>query len=258
MRGDKDMSVKTVYRYVCNTCGATAETQEQLRGWVHETQPTINTCRACAMKTQDTQYDADYFLRGKETGKSLYDNYRWMPELTVPMAQAITQHLGIGKDDRILDFGCARGYLVRALHELGYNAWGYDSSVWAIENGDPTIRKYITTELWTEPSPQWIIAKDVLEHVEEVAYVIPTLMGLATVGVFAVVPLSPYDREPYVVPEYEKDVTHIHRRTLATWAGWFMRPGWSVTASYRVPGVKDNYAHFPTGNGFLTCRRIEK
>ncbi len=74
------------------------------------------------------QYDADYFLRGKATGKSLYEDYRWMPGLTIPMVRSMISHLGIANADMVLDFGCARGYVVRAFRELGYLAYGYDTS----------------------------------------------------------------------------------------------------------------------------------
>jgi hypothetical protein len=96
----------------------------------------------------------------------------------------------------------------------------------------------------------------VLEHVLGVEGVIRRLMDVARVGVFAVVPLSPVDGALYVVPDYEKDVTHIHRLTLATWVRMFVRPGWSVEARYRLKGVKDNYAQYEKGNGFVTARRI--
>ncbi len=204
-------------------------------------------------------YDADYFLRGKETGKSLYSDYRWLPDLTIPMVCAMVRHLGMGPSDSVLDFGCARGYTVRAFREMGYNAWGYDVSQWAMENADETVKEYLVSNYSTlfADSFDWVIAKDVLEHVPQVADTIADLMCMARKGVFAVVPLSAVDGGRYVVRCYEKDVTHIHRLTLRTWAGHFMRPGWSVTLSYRVDGVKDNYARFETGNGFITARRIE-
>lgn len=203
-------------------------------------------------------YDADYFLRGKETGKSLYENYRWLPELTIPMVEAIIAHCGIDKADHILDFGCARGYIVRAFYELGYDAWGYDTSEWALENADPKIKNRLRNdELLSCYDYEWIIAKDVLEHVPRVADVIEELMAMATIGLFIVVPLAMFDGQPYVVSDYEKDVTHIHRFSLGTWTRFFIQPGWAVTASYKVPGVKDNYSQYAKGNGFITCRRLD-
>lgn len=205
------------------------------------------------------QYDEDYFLRGKESGKSLYENYRWMPELTIPMAAHIVCHCDIKKGQTILDFGCARGYTVKALRSLHHTAFGYDVSQWALDNCDPAVKDYLLTRE-TQLSRNcfdWVIAKDVLEHVEVVSYTIPALMETARRGVFVVVPLAEKAPELYDVQEYEADVTHIHRKPLGWWAGQFMRPGWSVEARYRLPGVKDNYAQYPTGNGFITARRIE-
>ena len=211
------------------------------------------------------QFTEEYFLRGRDSGLSLYDNYRWMPELTIPMVRAIIEHLGLDKRDHILDFGCARGYVVRAFHELGFrNTLGVDISEWAIENCDPSIKKMVfhlsSYSLYRKGQhfPDWVIAKDVLEHVDEVANTVDALMTVARKGVFAVVPLSMENNTHYVVSEYEKDVTHVHRLNLSTWAKIFMRPGWSVTASYMVAGIKDNYQQWQWGNGFLTARRNAK
>lgn len=203
-------------------------------------------------------YDADYFLRGKQTGKSLYTNYRWLPDLTKPMVASIISHLGIQPDDTILDFGCARGYVVRAFRELGYSAWGMDISKWALDNADPTVRKYLISTHDDDLAVfDWVIAKDVLEHVGHVDDTIEYLKGVANKGVFAVVPLAESTNgNEYDVKEYDMDVTHIHRCPLYWWVSRFHEPGWSVEARYRVRGVKDNYAQYPTGNGFVTCRRL--
>lgn len=218
------------------------------------------------------QYDADYFLRGKQTGKSLYEDYRWIPDLTVPMARRIVEYLGIDGvgtgnyslgTDVVLDFGCARGYLVKALRQLGHNAYGVDVSEWAVENCDPEVKMYVgqtNAAAYSLPFVDWIITKDVLEHVTSIFDTIDILTSRTRKGVFAVVPLANTPSEEgglsYDVPEYEQDVTHIWRQELWWWVSLFMRPGWSVEARYRIPGIKDNYAEYPTGNGFITARRL--
>lgn len=207
-------------------------------------------------------FDEDYFMRGKQSGKSLYEDYRWMPELTVPMVEKIIAHLGIQKSETVLDFGCARGYVVRAFYELGYRAIGVDISEWAIENADPVAKPFLikTTERMQVPTTtfDWVIAKDVLEHIQYVSGVVQALMDCAVKGVFAVVPLSQFRGAKYVVEDYEKDVTHVQRLPLLNWVEMFLHRGWRVEASFRVPGVKDNYAQYPRGNGFLTVRRIKE
>lgn len=205
-------------------------------------------------------FDEDYFMNGIETKKSLYVSYSWKPELTIPMAQAIVDYVGIGKGETVLDFGCARGYLVKALRQLGHQAFGVDCSEWAIENCDPEVKDFVglghITASPLKHFSQWIIAKDVLEHVADLSMNIGNLLACVQKGVFAVVPLSEFPGGKYVVREYEADVTHIHRLPLWNWAKLFMRPGWSVEGCYRVKGVKDNYSQFETGNGFITARRI--
>ena len=73
-----------------------------------------------------TRYDEDYFERGIESGKSLYTNYRWIPELTIPMCSFLNEQLGIGQSENVLDFGCAKGFIVKAMRLLGRNAYGVD------------------------------------------------------------------------------------------------------------------------------------
>jgi len=214
-----------------------------------------------------TQYDEDYFLRGKETGKSLYENYRWLPKLTIPMAKNIIARLGIEVDMTVLDYGCACGYTVRALREIGIEAFGVDISEWAIRNCDPTVREWVVQGSEIPPGIDWIIAKDVLEHIPDVKSVIDKMMDSSAVGIFVAVPLSLVDGQAYVIPDYEKDVTHVHRLTLASWVRMFIRHKWSVECCYRFRGVKDNYHGWMSwvksnydlwqhGNGFIICRRV--
>lgn len=202
-------------------------------------------------------YDADYYLRGKQTGKSLYENYRWLPHLTIPMCHTIIAHLGFQRQHTILDFGCARGYTVKALRQLGYDAYGQDCSTWAIENADDDTKPYLRLAEQVTHDFDWILAKDVLEHIPQVADTIANMQAYTRIGIFAVVPLSPADNEPYVLSDYERDVTHVHRLTLASWGRLFLRRGWEVRLSYRVPGIKDNHyvPAWEPGDGFITATR---
>jgi hypothetical protein len=147
---------------------------------------------------------------------------------------------------------------------LGHEAFGVDISDWAITNADEDVKQYVgLTAVFRgnlERKFDWIIAKDVLEHVPYASHTIRELMNCATRGMFAVVPLSMFDGNPYIIKEYEKDVTHIQRCKLLTWVEMFLQPGWRVEAAYRVLGVKDNWYKlgWERGNGFITARRIKE
>ena len=61
-------------------------------------------------------YDRDYFENGHETGKSGYSNYRWLGEPTIKMSESIISYCDLEINDSILDYGCAKGFLIKALH----------------------------------------------------------------------------------------------------------------------------------------------
>ncbi len=208
-------------------------------------------------KMDQNNFDADYYLRGKQTGKSLYENYRWLPELTIPMCRVISWHLRLKRKHTVCDFGCARGYIVKGMLAIGHMASGVDISKWAIHNCDPEVSLKVWCRSTIPQEFDWVIAKDVLEHIPDVQRTIDHLMDMVRVGIFVVVPLSAFNNESYVCEDYERDVTHCQRLDLPTWAGMFMRHGWAVEASYRIPGIKDNWYRpgLECANGFITVRR---
>ena len=63
-------------------------------------------------------FDENYFEKGRETGKSWYENYRWMPQRSFREALAIIDCLELNEKSYVLDVGCSKGYLVKALREL--------------------------------------------------------------------------------------------------------------------------------------------
>ena len=97
------------------------------------------------MKTlfkQGQYFDEDYYERGAETGKSLYSHYRWMPELTIPMCHHIAKYLELKETDKVLDFGCAKGFTVYCLRLLGYKAYGVDVSEYSESQIEEGTRKW--------------------------------------------------------------------------------------------------------------------
>lgn len=84
-------------------------------------------------------YDEDYFMHGLETGKSAYGNpYEWKYEGTRAVMQAMNiLHFNPRK---VLDVGCGRGFVVKALFLNGVDAHGCDISKWAIENAEMEVR----------------------------------------------------------------------------------------------------------------------
>ena len=206
-------------------------------------------------------YNFDYFERGPVCGISGYMNYGWMPEMTMRMAHYLIQGLGIERNHKVLDFGCAKGFLVRAFRVLDYDAHGVDVSEYAIKNVDVEVDEYCSLILGTRDPHlfrrdyDWMIAKDVFEHVSESDLRI--LMERANAHVkkmFIAVPLAADDDSgKYVIPEYDRDVTHVIAKTMDWWHRLFEDEGWTVELSdYTFDGCKENWtSSWEKGNGFF-------
>jgi methionine biosynthesis protein MetW len=75
---------------------------------------------------------------------------------------------------RVLDVGCATGYLGEALRERGCRAWGLDRSAEAVSVAEPRYDEVHAIDLeecdrlpWTERSFDVVLAADVLEHLRD-------------------------------------------------------------------------------------------
>ncbi len=208
------------------------------------------------------RYNEEYFERGLSSGKSGYQDYRWMPERTIKFAHKIAKELGLREGDEVLDFGCAKGFLVKAFRILDINAWGCDISKYAIDEADKEVRPYCNLiekgKIPFEGPFRHVIAKDVFEHLTEEGLE-RTLNEFARVSsrVFSITPLG--DGKRFVIPQYESDVTHILRQPREWWESKFESNGWEIDKfSYKILGMKDNWAQYEKGNAFFSLKKRDK
>lgn len=210
-------------------------------------------------ETINETFDEDYFMRGPETGKSNYYRYSWLPELTIPMAIHLTNVLGAKYGDTLLDFGCARGFVVKALRILNVKAFGCDISEWAVRNCDPDVRDFVGHGY--EGEYDFLFCKDVLEHIpgDELNVIIPKLLEATKKKALFIVPLARSDGGSYVYPNDERDGTHIHRLTLDSWHDLIRRhaEGFKVYTSPDLDGLKPPVRKHPGCAGFIFCVRTQ-
>jgi ubiquinone/menaquinone biosynthesis C-methylase UbiE len=81
------------------------------------------------------EYGRDYFDGSRDVGYGgyVYDG-RW-----VPVAADIIAHYGLRPGDRVLDVGCAKGFLVKDLLARGIEAFGLDISEYALTHCEPEV-----------------------------------------------------------------------------------------------------------------------
>ena len=210
------------------------------------------------------QYDEDYFQRGIQTGKSLYENYRWIPELTLPMSMAMIDYLKIQKHHTILDFGTCYGMLVKALRLLHRQAYGVDISEHAIENADPQAKPYVkimnddgTIPIFDHITKfDYIISKDVCEHInyKHIDFVFREISKRCNYF-FIIIPLG--NCKKYVIPAYELDQTHIIRENMSWWVNMLSKHFEIIDSQYKIDKLKENWTDkYDKGNAFILGKSL--
>lgn len=200
-----------------------------------------------------------YYLDGRRSGLSNYEDYRWLPDQTVSMATHLMRYLGIKDGDFTLEIGCARGYYVKALRMFGVKAYGYDISEWAVANCHPHVAPFVSNHL-SNACFDVVWSKDTFEHIppsdlrELLAIILPNTRR----KLFAIVPLAEASGGKYIHPKEENDSTHVNRWTLHEWIAFLQdcSNSFIVTGGYHYPGLKPGAFEVEFGYGFLTMERI--
>lgn len=129
----------------------------------------------------------------------------------------------------VLDAGCAWGFLVAALRDLGVEAYGIDISEYAISKVREDIRPYCVCGSLTEPLPSplpdrfdLIVTVEVLEHLyaEDGEKAVKNLCALSDHILFS------SDPDDYAEP------THFNVQKREYWADLFARQGFFDDISY--------------------------
>ena len=212
------------------------------------------------------KFDKDYYTDGIAKGLSCYENYRWIPELTYPMAHAFFNFLKLRKKSNVLEFGCAHGFLIKCLIDFGVNAYGVDISDYAIKNCHVDINKRLTIitnnnlknslkRLNFKTKFDWIISKDVFEHIP-VNHLKKLLKQMSKISkkLFVIVPLG--EKSKYRIKQYHLDKTHIVVKNEKWWIKLFEDNGFrNENFLYKVDGIKDKwYKINKLGNGFFVLK----
>ena len=197
------------------------------------------------------KFNKDYYEDGVRKHLSGYENYRWMPTRSIPEALSIKKHFNF---KTCVDYGCAKGFLVHALRMLGCDAYGEDISQYAIDNGHPDVIKYLSFP--TNKKYDLLIAKDILEHVEEED--LPSLLDELYPRAnefFFIIPLG--DKNRFRIREYEVDITHVTKKDEQWWIELFNNHGLKLKEfSYSFGAVKDKWTDpYPYGNGFFILEK---
>lgn len=196
-------------------------------------------------------YDKDYYENGKASGKGWLENYKWMPRRTFKEAFAYIDYLGLTEKDKVLDVGCAKGFIVRALNELEIPTDGCDISEYALSFTSGNCWNCSDDSSWDRHAGKYthVISKDVFEHLtkEQLPKVLNNISKVAK-KIMCIIPMG--DDGKYRIPEYHLEISHLICENESWWTEEFSKNGWvRLKGTHHVPGLKDNWQGHGDGIG---------
>ena len=119
-------------------------------------------------KEQPEYYNKEYYDRYKSNiGEVEYKHGKEWDELFAKCADRIVKEI---QPQKVLDVGCAKGFLVESLRDRGVEAYGIDISEYAISCVREDIKRYCKVESILNPIDQkydLITCVEVLEHLDQ-------------------------------------------------------------------------------------------
>ena len=187
----------------------------------------------------------------------------YLIKLGIQAKKASVKSVESKKKDKVLEYGCAHGFLVKALNDFKIDTYGVDISKYALSKVDSEIKKKTSLlknnniknslkKMNIKSKFDYIISKDVFEHIEEKDLKkILREMSKITKKLFVVVPLG--DGGKYRIESYHGDKTHIIAENENWWKKLFSENKFKLKSfSYNIEGIKDKwYTVNKKGNGFF-------
>ncbi|MCA8921180.1 MAG: methyltransferase domain-containing protein [Planctomycetes bacterium] len=175
-------------------------------------------------------YDADYFERGFGPVPYVRSEPVWLERFGA-LAEQLIARLA---PRRVLDVGCAKGFLVEALRDRGVEAFGVDASTHALE----CVREDLRAHCWKQDAAELsatgydlVTCVEVLEHMPA-ADAERALDALCAAAPYVLFSSSPDD---------EDEPTHVNVRPIGAWVEAFAARGrapvWDADFSAFAPQV---------------------
>ena len=137
-----------------------------------------------------------------------------------PIHQVKINHILSKKPGRVLDVGCAMGYLVSRLRRAGVDAWGLDISQYALGQAPDDVKQFLVHGSadklpWGDNSFDMVVTFGTLEHLpsEILLKAISEIKRVANRGIIAVTPGDD--------PCFDNDITHRTKQPLSWWKNQF-------------------------------------
>jgi SAM-dependent methyltransferase len=183
-------------------------------------------------------FDADYFENGV---KSNWKNgYHWRDFAGLFRETAQFLITMFPEASSFLDAGCAKGFLVRALREIGKDAWGFDHSGWALEHGEEPARPFLqqasAESVEFDRRFDLTLAFSLLENLseEQALQFLRRARAWTNHALLVVLLVCEHETQRVELIADDRDLAHITLQSHAWWQERFLQTGWRRDALHRI------------------------
>ena len=145
------------------------------------------------------------------------------------------------KDSKILDYGCAVGFLLDGIKSIGYiDTNGYDISEWAISQVN---KSHNIIDINKRQKFDIIFFLDVLEHMtdEQIKEVFDKIKSNILV---VRIPCCDENEDDFFLEISRMDETHINRKTKKEWVDFFNKNGYKNFIKLNLNNIYDSTGVF--------------
>lgn len=163
-------------KYLCYLCHAPTVIFMQKHGYK------LYQCPGCKLtmtefNQQYTSFVERFYSKGYFTGDprcSAFSGYEKDKQCITRNLQQVLDKVKpyVNKNAKMLDAGCAMGFMVELARSYGYNAYGFDPSSYALSRATSGIKQYVskaTVKTASYPKNYFdvITLTDIIEHVQD-------------------------------------------------------------------------------------------
>ncbi len=167
-----------------------------------------------------------------------YGGYRYDGRYSKAVRR-IVEHYNIQPGAKILEVGCAKGYVLVEFHKLGFDVTGIDISAYAVKNVHEDISNYVSQgEVFSLPfkdaSFDLVLGKEILPHVleEQVEAAILECMRVSKENIFLEIQCGRTSAELEFIKKW--DCTHKTIRMPDWWESIFAKLEYFGDVYYKV------------------------
>jgi protein-L-isoaspartate(D-aspartate) O-methyltransferase len=159
-------------------------------------------------------------------------------------AEKMVNHYGLDNGSKILELGCAKGFLLVEFHYLNMDVYGLDISEYAVNNSHPDIKDKIklgrlTDMKFEDNSFDLIITKEYLPHLimDELVQTLKETARISKQNIFHLIQCGSNKEELELMKKW--DLTHKVLMTPEEWIDFFNKHNYKCDYQFKVLAIAE-------------------